>query len=360
MRRSALIWALAGAACGSGDGAASGGGGGGGGGFALSDGEAAQAMLELFATSPGVSLVEGESCPMEMPTGNSLYHVLDSEFPSHLFNASVLEFQLQTTFGLGPQDVGEVVACVDGADGYLTFDEPVAEGMPMMDDPLFLCARGAAGEDDALVGGSVAVSVGVSNITGDVGTYATTITQVCGEDGAGCEQPCANAVAPLAASAFDEGDGAVCGVDDVLTEDGAAAKLGRTSGALASIDGVPVSQACVQIDFPSTATNTVRVVGSWVQDPACGAASCSGETCGGGHGYGVWVRDGAGELSLLGMAQGGQTTTVPVVDPQQPVPPLVGDHFLAGAAVDTVVVCRLAFEAEADHVALDYVELCPS
>ena len=333
---------------------------GGGGSFPLTDAEAAQAMLQLFAASPGTTLVEDEPCPMENIEGETLYHVLDSEFPSHVFNASILEFDLLTSYGLGPADVGEVVACVDGADGYLTFDEPDVDGMPMMDDPMLMCVRGSAEEDTALVGGSVAVAIGVSNLAGEVGTFETTVAQICAPDGGGCEQPCANAVPPVSASAFDEGDMAVCGVDDVLVEDGAATKLGRTSPILGSVAGVPVSQACVQVDFPSTVTNTVRVVGSWVRDAACGGAACADEGCGTGHSYGVWVSDGGGGLTLLGMSQGGQTTTVPVGDPTDPVPPLVGDHFLAGTSVDTVVVCRLGFEAETDHVAIDYVELCPT
>lgn len=360
MRRPTIALVVTCVSCGSAPGGDADGGGGGGGGFVLTEAEAAQAVLELFAASPGTTLVEDEPCPMENTEGDSLYHVLDSEFPSHVFNSSILEFELLTSFGLGPADVGEVVACVQGAEGYLTFDEPGVQGMPMMDDPMLMCVAGSAEEDTALVGGSVAVAIGVSNLAGQVGTYETTIAQICAEDGTGCEQPCASPVAPVSASAFDEGDMAVCGVDEVLAEDGTAAMLGRTSPVLASVAGVPVSQACVQIDFPSTMTNTVRVVGSWVRDAACGGAVCSGEDCGSGHSYGVWVSDGGGGLSLLGMSQGGQTTTVPVADPTDPVPPLVGDHFLAGTAVDTVVVCRLGFEAEADQVAIDYVELCPS
>ena len=52
------------------------------------------------------------------------------------------------------------------------------------------------------------------------------------------------------------------------------------------------------------------------------------------------------------------TTQLPAADPTSVTPPLVGDHFLAASTIDTVVICRLAFDQDADHVAIDYVELC--
>ena len=87
----------------------------------------------------------------------------------------------------------------------------------------------------------------------------------------GCEQPCADPIAPSSASIFDNTDLAVCNEGDVLAEDGAFATLGRTMAATTTVDGVlPVAQSCVQVDFPSTMTSTVRVVGSWVRDANCG------------------------------------------------------------------------------------------
>ncbi len=334
--------------------------------FALSEPEAAERFLELLGAMPGTTLQEDEPCPMENPVGDSFFHVLQSEFPAHVFADSVLEFQLLTTSGLGPDEVAGVVACVDGASGFVTIEdttveEPDAGGMPMMSCPLLVGALGSTGSDDGLVGGSIAVSTGVVNSAGQVGTYSTTVAQVCAEDGTGCEQPCATPVVPTSSQVFDNGDGAVCSEASILDEDGVFATLGRTSPAVTTVDGVvPVSQACVAVNFPATMTNTVRVVGSWVRDAACGGAACSGEDCGTGHAYGVWVSDdGGATLTHVGMAQGGETTTAVVPDPQAPSPPLAAEHFLAGATVDTVVLCRLGFDASADQVALDYVELCP-
>lgn len=330
-------------------------------GSALDDSEAAQRLLAFLAESRGTTLHEDVPCPMENPQGDAFYHVLRSEFPSHVFADSVLEFDLLSSFGQGVDNVGSVVACVEGASGYLEIEETSVENMPMMEDPIELSAKGQSSQDPGLVGASVVVTTGVLNGAGLVGTYASTVTQVCGQDGGGCEQPCADSVVPLSASVFDNGDAAVCGEADLLTEDGEFARLGRTSGVLSTVDGIPVSQACVAVDFPATMANTVRVVGGWTRDAECGGAICSGAECGTGHAYGVWASsDGGATLTHLGMAQGGQTTTAVVANPAEPTPPLVGEHFLAAAAVDTVVICRLAFNEDADQVAIDYVELCPA
>lgn len=330
------------------------------GGPVLNDAEAAQRFLSFLAESRGTTLHDDEPCPMENPQGDGFFHVLQSDFPSHVFASSVLEFDVLSSFGTGVADVGSVVACVEGASGYLEIEETSVENMPMMEDPIELSAKGQSNEDAGLVGGSIVVSTGVLNTAGQVGTYAATVTQVCAEDGGGCQQSCANPIVPISATVFDGGDMAVCGESNVLDEDGSFASLGRTSGNVATLDGVPVSQACVAVDFPSTMASTVRVVGSWTRDPQCGGAVCSGTECGSGHAYGVWSSsDGGTSLTHLGMAQGTQTTTATTLAPAQPQPPLAGEHFLAPGMVDTVVVCRLAFGTDADHVAIDYVELCP-
>ncbi len=330
------------------------------GGPALDDAEAAERFLSFLAEARGTTLHDGEPCPMENPQGEAFYHVLQSDFPSHVFASSVLEFDVLSSFGTGVAGVGSVVTCVEGASGYLEIEETSVENMPMMEDPIELSAKGQSSEDAGLVGGSVVVSTGVINTAGQAGAYASTVTQVCAEDGDGCQQACADPIAPTSAMVFDGGDMAVCDEANVLDEDGAFASLGRTSGSVATLDGIPVSQACVAVDFPATAANTVRVVGSWTRDGQCGGAVCGGAECGAGHAYGVWSSgDGGTTLTHLGMAQGTQTTTAPATAPAEPQPPLAGEHFLAAGLVDTVVVCRLAFSADADQVALDYVELCP-
>ena len=325
----------------------------------LDDAAKAGRFLEALADGPGAAL-EDEACPAENGDGDTFFHVTDSRFPNHLFQALPFEFGLTSTYGPGPDAFGEVVLCVEGGSGHIKLTESGVTNMPMPDNPLDVVAKGATSKDDGLVGGSLAVAVGVANETGEVGTYATTVTQVCDEDGGGCEQPCADPIAPTSASIFDNADLAVCNETDVLSEDGAFATLGRTMAATTTVDGeIPVAQSCVQIDFPSTAASTVRVVGSWVRDANCGGAVCADPACGTGHAYGVWASgDGGASWSHLGMAQGMETTEIPAPDPAAPMPPLVGDHFLAASTVDTVVICRLAFEEDADHVAIDYVELC--
>lgn len=316
-------------------------------------------------------IVPDAPCPMENAVGDQFFHVIDSEFPSHVFENSVLEFDVQSSFGPGPDDLADVVACVDGASGYLSIGDTTIEGMPMMDGPICIAATGSTGSDAQIVGQSVAVAVGVTNVAGDAGTYAVSVAQVCAQDGAGCEQPCADPIVPVGAAipVIDgtlANDGAVCGEDLVLDEDGMVTRLGRAGLGLLPVEDAPTmtpintAQSCVLVDFGApTMANTVRVVGSWVRDAACGGVECFGPECGTGHSYGVWVTADGATFTHLGMAQGSDTTTSNPADPQAPEPPIVGEHFLAGTAVSGVLVCRLAFAPEADSVAIDYVELCP-
>ena len=366
MTRRNTVLALVLAACGS-DGAPSQSNGGSGGAdesdggeqiVRLSPSEAADAFLAMLSEWPNSTLHEDAPCPIEHPDGDAFFHVTDQTFPSHVFSASPLEFQVTSTYGPGPAAIGGIVACVDGGTGFLTIEVPTVEGMPMMDDPILLCARGESGSDAQLVGHSIAVALGVTNDDGDAGLYSTALAQVCDEDGSGCAQACDDPIAPVSATAL--AGTTICTPDQAAGEDGSFAVLGRTdTDVLGQVDNVPVA-SCITIDFGGGAmAHTVRVVASWSRADTCGLDACADPGCGTGHAFGVFTSTDGATFSFRGVARGSETTALVPADPQAPDLPLVGEHFLVDDDVQSALVCRLGYGPEADQLVVDHVELCP-